>query len=127
MCPNTKTIEPEVLEELRGLFREELQRERETKQEQRRFRSRLWEGFEEELEAADEAAQSEVTCHSMVGDPPQMQTNRAMRFQVRSAIDTLLQSVSRVRYSLWLPANKEPEMRAFIRAVLDLMEELKAK
>ena len=127
MRTNEQTMSPEVREELRALFREELQLERVRKREQKTFRTQLWEEFSAELEAADKAAESVVDAGSFIGNPPRMQTARPMRYQVRSAIDALLRAVYRVQYSAWLPVDREPEMRAFIRSILDLMEKLRSK
>lgn len=125
MRENSTAISPETIEELRIVFREELQREGERRRDRKTLRTRLWKDFSEELKAADEAAETAITLYSVIGNPPHAQTRKAKRYQVRSAISTLLRAVYRVEYVEWLPADKELEMREFIRSVLNLMKDLK--
>jgi len=116
----TATITPAVREELIAIFMDaQEQHEREARINRAVF-PRVCREFEGEMKRYDYVEVQQYP--DIEGNLCTRSLDRPMCGNIQSAFSTLLRAVYRVNSASKLPASAEPEMREFIRSVLDLME-----
>lgn len=103
------TIDPELQAALKTLVQQELEQQQKMRRENRSTYQEICKNFQAEFEQYNRGN-------------PDAPGSRKVEWMVRDSIGALLRAMYHVNYVVKLPASAEPEMRAFIRGVLDLME-----
>ncbi len=113
------TMTAEIREELAAMIRQELQEQRTNKS----AYQRAWEGFSDELSSFNYVKDERI--RNSEGEIREFHFPRKCSQKVKSAIGTLIRAVFEVDTVSQLPADKEPEMKEFMRKVLEMMRDFK--
>ncbi len=103
-------ISPELQAAVVTLVRQELEQQLTMRRENRSTYQEICKDFAEEMEQYN-------------GENRGGAGSRRWCYRVKDGIGALLRAMYHVDYVVKLPASAEPEMRAFVRGVLDLMEQ----
>ena len=118
-------ITPEVQTMLAMLVRQELETQLAMRRENRTTYQTICKDFAPEMETYNK-----YTWHSTGLSGKKVTLNLESNkwgTKIKSGISALLRAMYHVDYVARLPASAEPEMRAFVRGVLDLMEQYSPK
>ena len=114
------TITPELKPELLAILRQEMaDQERERKANKTVFQ-RVMQEFEPDLEQFSWTEVHDGTRPD--GTVYHRETPHNVGYKVRSAVGTLLQAVYKTNGVAYLPADKQADMKEFVRSVLSLMK-----
>lgn len=113
------TMTAEIREELAAMIRQELQEQRANKS----AYQRVWESFSDELSSFNYVKDERI--RNCEGEVREFHFPRKCSQKVKSAIGTLIRAVFEVDTVSQLPADKEPEMKEFMRKVLEMMRDFK--
>lgn len=117
------TITPELREELLAMLRQELTQQEADRQNRRTIFQRVCNGFEDDFNSFDWVDVWNATACD--GRNLHRETKQEMAYKIKSAIGTLLRAIYQEKSINRLPADKEQEMREFVKSVLALMKEKK--
>lgn len=117
------TITPEVKAELLAMLRQEMEQKEQEKKDNRSTYRRICKDFSEAFGEFNYTAVS--SWRDSRGHPCERREDVRLDWKIQNTIGTLLRAVYQVDTSAQLPAEKEPEIRAFIHAVLTLMKQAK--
>lgn len=112
-------VTPEMRSELLTILRTELEREEQREKENRTVYRRICRDFEQEFCRYNYVVERHLTKPD--GESYTSKTEYRMHWKVRDAIGTLLRAVYKADAVAKLPAEKEAEMREFVRSVLGIM------
>ena len=114
------TITPELKMELLAMLRQEIAEQEREKKANKSVFQRVMREFEPALEKFNWTEVRDFTLPD--GRVRHSETTHNMAWKIRNAVGTLLQAIYKANGVANLQANKEAEMREFVRSVLSLME-----
>lgn len=116
-------ITQELRNELLALLRQEMEQQEREKQDSKNMWQRVSREFEEDFAEFNYSKQS--VCKKADGSRWLYTEQRPMAHQVKTALGTLLRAAYRADGAARLPADKEADVRGYIRAVLELTKGLR--
>lgn len=114
-------ITPEIRKELSVIFQQEIAIREQQKEDSRTAYRRVFKEFEMDMKRFDYATTKEII--AVEGGARSFTEEHVMHWKVKNAIGTLLRAIYQTSRVELIPADKETDMRDFVRRVLALMEE----